>query len=413
MLNMTCIQTINKKRKMRAIRFAGLSIVLFLNPNWLVSQVKLSEQEAIVLAMKASPMITSSGLQVQKEKQLQGASFNLANPDVTLESPSGEFMTFGVLQSFEFPTVYIKQGQLAKQRTILAEKGTILSQIEVKQRVQSAYLNLQFANAAIAFLKKQDSIYSSISEAASRQFEAGQIDFVSKTYVAMQYGEVHNQYLQALSGLRIAMGQLQLYIGITDSIIPVPLTRNITFTSLLISVPDSNTMTTTPHIQYLLQEQSVAQKSLQVARNKALPGFSFGYLNQGARTTEPSLRLRAGLNIPIWYWQYAATIKAAKTELDISRQTTMLQQQNLALRIQEEIGNFNKYSTSLDYYDSIGLKQADDLISASGRMFSAGESDYIAYLRTMSDAYSIRIKYLEIQKNYNQTIINLHYLIGQ
>jgi hypothetical protein len=31
-----------------------------------------------------------------------------------LESPTGEFMTVGVLQSFEFPSVYVKQGQLAK-----------------------------------------------------------------------------------------------------------------------------------------------------------------------------------------------------------------------------------------------------------------------------------------------------------
>lgn len=401
------------KNKIRAIQIASLIILFFLSPQRLVSQIKLTEQEAIDLAMKVSPVISASGLQVQKEKQLQRASFNLANPDVTLESPSGEFMTVGVLQSFEFPSVYIKQGQLAKQRTILAEKGKILSQIGVKQRVQGAYLNLQFANEALVFLKRQDSIYSSISDVASRQFVAGQIDFVAKTFAAMQYGGVHNQYLQALVNLQVAIGQLRLYIGITDSIIPVPLSRNITFPSILIPNQDSAAITITPYIQYLLQEQLVAEKSLQVARNKALPGFAFGYLNQGAKTTETPLKLRAGLNVPIWFWQYSATIKAAKTDLDISKQTTLFQQQNLALKIQEESGNFNKYSASLVYYDSIGLKQADDLIAASGRMFSAGESDYIVYLRNLSDAYSIRIKYLETLKNYNQTIINLHYLIGQ
>jgi len=376
------------------------------------AQTTLTEQEVVNAALKKSPSLNAATLQVQQQKQLQGTSFNLANPDITLESPSGEFMTVGVLQSFKFPTVYISQGQLAKQQTVLAEKGKTITEAEVKQRVKSAYLNLQFANAMFEQFRKQDSIYFSITDAASRQFEAGQIDFVAKTFAATQYGEVHNQFVQAQTDASIALNQLQLYTGITDSITTVPFNKssNSFFTSI---ETDSTTLSSTPLIQYYNQTQIISKKSLQLERNKALPGFSFGYMNQGLKNTEIPLRLRAGINIPIWFWQYSAAIKAAKTNVQITDQNKLAQQQNLSAQMQQVKGDALKYRASLTYYESAGLKQADDLISASGRMFSAGQSDYIAYLRTLSDAYNIRLNYFETLKNFNQSIININYLNGQ
>lgn len=377
------------------------------------AQTPLTEQEAINLALKKSPLLNAATLQVQQQKQLQGTSFNLANPDITLESPTGEFMTVGVLQSFEFPSVYVKQGQLAKQQTLLAEKGKTLTEAEVKQQVKTAYLNLQFANQVLAQLKKQDSIYFTIADAASRQFTAGQIDFASKTFAATQYGEIHNQYTQAQVDATLALQQLQLYTDIADSIATTPFNKSSNSFLITDLTTDSATLIRTPFIQYYTQTQSIAKKSLQLEKNKALPGFSFGYINQGLKNTEIPLRIRAGINIPIWFWQYSAAIKAAKTNLQITEQNTLAQQQNLNAKMQQAKGDVIKFQTSLAYYEATGLKQADDLITASARMFSAGQTDYIAYLRTLSDAYNIQVKYLETLRAFNQSIININYLNGQ
>lgn len=377
------------------------------------AQSPLTEQDAVSLALKRSPIIAAAILQVKHQKQLQGISFNLANPDVTLESPTGEFMTVGVLQSFQFPSVYAKQGQLAKQQTVLAEKSKVISEAEVIQQAKTAYLNLQFSVEVLQQLKRHDSIYYQIADAANRQFTAGQIDFVAKTFAAAQYGEVHNQYIQAQTEVTIALNQLQLYTGIKDSIVTAPLVKN--SSSLLGTgvIVDSSTLSNAPLVQYYIQTQSVARKALQLERNRALPGFSFGYMNQGAKNTEIPLRLRAGINIPIWFWQYSAAIKAAKTNVQIAAQTTLVQQQNLSAKLQQEKGNALKFQSSLAYYESNGLKQSDDLASASGRMFSAGQSDYVTYLRTLSEAYNIRAKYLHALYSFNQAIININYLNGQ
>lgn len=377
------------------------------------AQTLLTEQEAVNMALKKSPLLNAATLQVKQHKQLQGTSFNLDNPDITLESPTGEFMTVGVLQSFEFPTVYVKQGQLAKQQTVLAERGKTITEAEVKQQVKNAYLNLQFTNKILEQLKKQDSIYFSVADAANRQFEAGQIDFVAKTFAATQYGEVHNQFIQAQTDVTIALQQLQLYTGITDSITTIPFSKTLNSFLLTDLTTDSATLINTPFLQYFTQTQIVAEKSLQLEHNKALPGFSFGYMNQGLPNTEIPLRFRAGINIPLWFWQYNASIKAAKTNLQITEQNTLAQQQKITAKMQQVKGEAIKFQTLLTYYENTGLKQADDLITSSARMFSAGQSDYITYLRTLFDAYNIQVRYLETLRNFNQSIINLNYLTGQ
>lgn len=67
---------------------------------------------------------------------------------------------------------------------------------------------------------------------------------------------------------------------------------------------------------------------------------------------------------------------------------------------------------SLDYYETTGLRQPDDLISTARRLFQAGQTDYISYLRTTNDAYTIRLRYLDALRSYNQSLLTINYLTG-
>lgn len=119
--------------------------------------------------------------------------------------------------------VYVKQGQLAKQQTALAERGKSITEADIKKQTRTAYLNLQFTDQTLKQLKKQDSVYAEIAAAAERQFAAGQIDFVAKTLAASEYGEVHNQFMQAKSDALFALQELQIITGLNDSIVPASL----------------------------------------------------------------------------------------------------------------------------------------------------------------------------------------------
>lgn len=390
-----------------------LLIVLGCIPSMIYAQTLLKEETAILAAFKNSHAWDAAQLKVKAQKKLQGTAFNLANPDVTLESPTAEFMTVGVLQSFEFPTVYYRQGKLLKQQTALAQKEMDLTEIDVIQNIKSIYLQVQYASLLFENLRKQDSIFQGLAQSMQRLFDAGQIDFIARTYASTQYGEVHTQFLQAAMDLRGAHYQLQLFTGIWDSLLIEPMEPNLSGLSEEVMENDSLIVQNSIFNQYYEQSKIISWNEWKLEKNKALPGLAFGYLNQGPKDSELPLRLRGGITIPIWFWQYHASIKAAKIKVAFADQQAKAQQQNLQMKMKQAKMEVLKNQQTVKYYSDKGLQESNAIISATQRMLDAGVADYVTYLRTLSEAYTIQLNAINAVKNYNQSIINLNYLTGK
>ncbi len=383
-------------------------IALTITVNVLHAQNILTEQAALDSAMKYSPLLKSAELQVKQSNYLRKTAFSLPNPEVIAESPSGTFYAVGVLQSVEFPTVYIKQGQVLKQRALLAEKEQVLTTTEVKRLIRSLYLNAQYNQQLRDQLKYQDSLYNQIQLSAKRQFEAGVIDYLAKTFAESQYGEVHNQYTQSENALSATLQQLKLYTGIISE----PGVNQLTKLPALTTKTDESALEQSPVVQYTMQNQYVSQRQLSLERNRALPGLVFGYLNQSGKETETYYRFRVGVTVPLWFWQYSGNIKAAKAGLEISEQQTIARKQQLTADLQTAMSEYTSAQQALTYYEVNGLRQADDIINASKRFFESGKTDNITYIRNINDAYAIKRTYLETLRNYNQSIININYITG-
>jgi cobalt-zinc-cadmium efflux system outer membrane protein len=389
-----------------------LSISFFIVPLFCLAQKQLTEDDALKLALQNSALFNASSLAVTQSKQLQKTAYNFNNPEIMVESPTGEFQTVGVLQSFSFPTVYIKQGQLLKQQTTLSQVEQKITEGDIKYQIKALYLTIQYLDLIYNQYKIQDSIYNQISKSAQRQYDAGQIDYLEKTFTDAQYGEIHNQFIQTQTDLTVAQSQLQTYTGIKEAIVTTTLQKSVSTVNISIVKQDTTAILNNPSLLYSKQQQIIGKKTLSLERNKFLPGFTIGYLNQGPLNTSTNMRIRAGINIPLWFWQYTGSINAAKTGLKIAQQRTLAQQQAISVEMQKAQGDYLKYNQSLNYYETIGLKQTDDIISASKRFFESGQKDYISYLRNINDAYSMKLKYAENLKNYNQSIININYLSG-
>ena len=374
------------------------------------SQQMFTEADAVGMALKNSRNISAATLYILQQKQLLKGSINLPNPEVFIESPTGNFYTGSITQSTEFPTVYRKQYQLQKQRIVLAEKEKGLSENEVKFQVKQLYLTLQYATAVYQQLYVQDTVYERISNAARRQFEAGQIDYLQKVLTESQYGEIHNQYLQAQLSISNLQSQLQYLAGLPQPLMVEPLNTNpvtdVTITN------DTTAFTANPSVQILDQSGIIAQKNIDLQKAKALPGLAVGYFNQGERNTPVGNRFRVGFTLPLWYSQYKSNITASKTDWEISKQKLSGLRQQLSLQAIQAQNELAIYSQSLTYYQTAGVKKATEIIVTAKRFFESGEYDYINYLRNINDAYTIQLKYLEAIKNYGQAKLSIKYLTG-
>ena len=352
------------------IRSTFIFISLFLS---VVSfcQKQISEADAVSMAVKNSKNISASNLGIQEQKQLLKSTINLPNPEIFIESPTGNFYTGNITQSLEFPTVYSKQYQLQKQRIGLAEKEKVVTEAEIKYQVTQLYLMLQYADTLHKQLYIQDTVYAGIATSASRQFDAGQIDYLQKIFTETQYGEIHNQYLQSQINVSNLQSQLQFLTGVREPF------RTMQLTSQLRDIEvqkDSAALIYNPSIQLFIQTQKISQKNIDLQKNKALPGLAFGYFNQGERSTPISNRFRFGFTAPIWFWQYKGNINAAKTELEIAKQKTNGLQQQLSVQLIQAQNELAINGQSLKYYQTTGIKKATEIIITAKRFFESGEN---------------------------------------
>jgi outer membrane protein TolC len=376
------------------------------------AQQVLTESEAVSKALANNKNIQSASLQVKQQQQLLKSAINLPNPEFFWESPTGNFYTGSITQSFEFPTVYSNQYRLQKQQIGVAQKEQQITQADLKYRIKALYLEAQFTDSLVKQLYIQDTLYEKIKLSAIRQFNAGQIDYLQQTFAETQYGEIHNQYLQSITRSKAIKAQLQWLTGIKDSIIVEPLAINITQAPFPI-VPDSMALLANPGVQLLRQQQAVAKQNIALQKSKALPGLAFGYFNQGERDTKWNNRFRFGITIPLWFGQYKGNISAAKTEQQVIQSRQEGLQQELSAQVINASSEMHANWQSVQYYQQTGLRKAQEVITTSQRFFVSGEIDYISLMRNNNDAYNIYQKYLEAVRNYNLSVINYQYLMGQ
>ena len=386
--------------------------ILLLAAGYAQAQQLVSQQEAVSKALVNNKNVQAAFFQVKEQQQLLKSAVNLPNPELFLESPTGNFYTPSITQSIEFPTVYGKQCQLQKQQIVLAEKTKILTQSEVKYQVRQLYLLLQYADTLQKQLYLQDTLYERISYSAGRQFDAGQIDFLQKTFVESQYGEVHNRYLQMLKSVNAFKNQLRYVTGVKDSLVITPFNLITYQTNALEYGYDSIVLLTNPSLLISKQTEVINQKYIELQKNKALPGLAFGYFNQGEKSTPVGNRFRFGITVPLWFWQYRGNISAAKIALQVSQQQTGGLQQQLTVQLLQASNELMMNAQSISYYQTTGIKKANDIITTAKRFLETGEIDYINYLRNINDAYSIQLKYLEAAKNYSQSVLTINYLTG-
>lgn len=376
------------------------------------AQQVLTENEAVSKALANNKNIHAASLQVKQQQQLLKSAINLPNPEFFFESPTGNFYTGSITQSFEFPTVYSNQYRLQKQQIGVAQKEKQLTEAELKYRVKILYLETQYADSLSRQLYIQDTLYEKIKLSAIRQFKAGQIDYLQQTFAETQYGEIHNQYQQSLIRAASLKAQLQWFTGIKDSISVEPLIIAQSQPQFLYA-PDSTTLLSNPAVQLLQQQENVAKQNISLQKSKALPGLAFGYFNQGERTTKWSNRFRVGVTIPLWFGQYKSKINSAKTEQEVIQSKQQGLQQELSAQVISANSEMQTNWQSVQYYQQTGLRKAQEVITTSQRFFISGEIDYISLLRNSNDAYNVYQKYLEAVRNYNLSVINHKYLMGQ
>jgi cobalt-zinc-cadmium efflux system outer membrane protein len=390
------------KNTLRVLLVAGMSNV--------VSAQTLSLQQALDSAVQYHPASRSAALQVQQQQQLLPGVAALSDPLVTAESPTGDFYTVGVTQSFALPGVYRRQKDLQRAHIARSESAVIMTQQEVKYQTALAYNDLQYQLALTEQLRRQDSLLQYLAAAADRMFREGQTDAVASQFARLQAAALRAQLRQAEQNAVIAESQLQALTGIAGRIVPQPLQPQPIPPGVI--VKDSTSWQNNPAMQMLRQDTLIAGQQIEVEKSRGLPYFTIGYLNQGERNSPVGNRFNAGVSVPLWRKRYNAHISAAQTGVEIARQNLASQSLTLDAAMRRALGEVEKARLALVEYEQNVLPAARSMADASRRLYEGGMTDLVSYLRNRKDALEAELTYWELLQAYQSALLKVGYFSG-
>ena len=202
--------------------FKRFQFILFLiaPTAFVFGQRRLSEAEAVQLALQNQRNVNVQALTLQQQQLLARSAADAASPQLTMEKTPYEPLIIGFQQQIEWPGAYSSRRQLQRSRIELAQGSLKLNELEVKRMARSAYLELQYLVERMNQLRFQDSIYRDIKQAANRNFEAGQINKLDELFAASQADRITNELARTTAELEQQQWTLQLLTGINDSFLP-------------------------------------------------------------------------------------------------------------------------------------------------------------------------------------------------
>lgn len=419
-----------KRSKMKTTTVTNL-VIFFITAASLFANKSNAQAKPITLesavntALQNNLQLKTSNIIVQRQTTLQSTAYDIPKTEVLLQqdataggSPGN---SIGIVQQFAFPTVYKNQSKLLQQQTLLAQRERNIIIFNITRQVKLAYINFQFSYEKIRLLNSLDSIYGKFKERAELRQQAGETSNLEKYAAQSKFYEIQLLIKQTRIDVHSHELVLQQLLNTKESLQPADTT--------LVKVPADFTFDTSlfshPQTAFYQQQLNVVNADLQLEKSKRLPDFNAGYYHQFLvngfnpakidRSYTPNTRIggfQLGVGVPLFFGAQRARINAAKINKTLVQAQALAAKTGLQTQYLTQYNEYLKQKESLDYYETIGLKQADEIIRISQMSYKLGEIGYVEYIQNLTIAFDTKLKYLEALNLYNQAIINLNYVNG-
>lgn len=407
----------------------AILVVLMLFPALSNAQTNttITLQEAVDEALKNNATIKAGNYEIDYSKALKNTSTDIGKTNVSLMS--GQYNSIhtdnniSISQNIPFPTLFSSQNQLNKANVKGTELKLQVTQNELIHQVKSVYHYLEFLQAERILLMSQDSMYTSFSNAANSRYKAGESNLLEKTTAETQLMEAKKLLAQNQSNMLIYQSQLQ---ALMNSSAPVQVEQK-TIGKMEISIPDdSAAYSQNPYLLYLKQQIEISNRQKKVETAKVLPDFTLGYFNQSIigyqkingsdqffGASKRFTGFQVGVSIPLWFVPQTAKVKAAGLNQKVMESNAEHYQTNVQSQYTQYLQEYLQHKNTLEYYEKNALPNAELIIKQADKGFRSGEIGYVEYLQNIKTALTIKSDYLRSLNQYNQSIIQLEFLLGK
>ena len=376
-------------------------------------QETLTLQNALDIALKNYPSIQQASLQTQQQQALRGTAtvldpFNVNTGLGQINSKVFDY-NVGVAQGFKLPGAYKAEKDLLKQNVTVAQSYEAVTKNELTKNVSIAYYNWLNSWQQYTLLAQSDSIFADYEKFANKKYQVGESNKLEKINATLQRKDLMLQLVHAQTQVSFYLADLQKWMR-TNQQFQAPAQ----FTALPeINLSDSNLVNKHPVLQFLQQQVLAKELAIKAEKAKGQPSFNLGVNAQSLDKQRQFYYGSVGINIPIFNNGVKARTQAAKFETEIVKKELDKSQQEITTIFLQQNQLQQQSLQQLNYYQTEGLPMAESIINAVQRSYKAGDIGYIEYIQNIKDAIKIKTDYLAAVNTYNQTIIQLNYLLNR
>lgn len=371
----------------------------------------LQLNDALQSALKNYPTVQQAALQTQQQQTLTKTAtvldpFNINSNLGQMNSKLYDY-NIGVAQSFKLSNKANKN--VLNQNVTLAKSFEAVTKNELIKNVSSTYYNWVNSWQHYNLLLQLESIYMDYEKYADKKFQVGESNKLEKINAYLQHKDLKIQLAQANTQVAFYQTELQKWTLDKESY-----QAPSKFETLAeINVNDSTLVSKHPVLEYLQQQIKSKELEQKAEKAKGNPSFNLGVNTQSLDKENPFYFGSVGINIPLFKTGIKARTEAAKIETEIAKKELQKSQQELATAFWQQYQLQKQYAEQLNYYKSEGLPMAESIVTIAQRSYKSGDIGYIEYVQNLNEANKIKTDYLTMMNNYNQTIINIQYLLNK
>jgi heavy metal efflux system protein len=406
---------LKRKTKMKINTTAATVLLIFsvIGFNAKAQKQTLQLNEAVQLALNNYPVIQQASLQTKQQQALTGTA-TILDP-FSINTGLGQINSkvfdynIGVAQGFKLAGAYKADKNLLIQNVAVAQSYEAVTKNELIKNVSIAYYNWVYSWEQYNLLLQTDSIYADYEKYANKRYQVGESNKLEKINATLQRKDLKLQLANAGTQVSYYLAELQKWMRSNEQYTapekPAILQQ--------INLSDSELVNKHPVLQFLQQQVTARELAIKAEKAKGQPSFNLGVNAQSLDKQRQFYYGSVGINIPLFNNGIKARTQAATIETEIAKKELDKTQQEIATVFLQQQKLQQQYQEQLTYYNTEGLPMAESIINAAQRSYKAGDIGYIEYIQNIKDAIKIKTDYITAVSNYNQTVIQLNYLLNK
>ena len=405
--------------KMNPKTFLWLLILFF--PSFILGQdnvnnsqpKNLTLEKALEIAFENNRDIKASGLMIKKTDYEIGNSFDFPKTDFYYnydESNLGEnnvpLKIWGINQTLKFPTYYYAHYNLLNEIAGAEKHKFQIKKTVLNKDISQTYYTIVYLNNIEKKYNYLDSLLTKFTEATNLRYKLGETSQLEKLTALMNKNEIEIKLLKTKEKIKAAYTRLKSLLQTKDDFL-------VNENELPQLIPKLPSLTNNAGLIYFKKLKNIAERKVSLDKNDLLPDINLGIFksSNNALNAKTYFGFEIGLSVPILFFGKSSQIQASKVNRKIAELSYKSYEIKLNAKLNSLLHELNGYKTSIDYYKTTGKLLSEQIIKSATKSFENGEIDFFQYFQLLHNSISIEMNYLESLNKYNQTVLELDYLV--